>query len=190
MEPFKRVLETIYCRPHLLYGTGDRHEKCFEKILLGHGINRLLPCYTRGYIRHPFGANRFPDFHLHLNRCIIPVELKSTRRTRCNIGDTWIKSDCIYIISYPSNTFISLGKDMINQEEEEIYRNYYTDLRIIRKKYTTEEKSHITLYPRLSIQYTMLESKKDANYQNVLDYLCGTNDFACGFSGLEYVRKS
>jgi hypothetical protein len=171
MESFKRVLETIYRHPHVLYGTGDRHEKCFEKILLGHGINHLLPCYTGGYIRHPFGENRFPDFHLHLNRCIIPIELKSTRRTRCNIGDTWIKPECIYIISYPSNTFISLGRDMIHQKEEELYQKYYEDLRILRKKYATEEKRHIILYPRSSVQYTMLDSEKDVNYQKTVTYL-------------------
>lgn len=171
MEPFKRVLETIYRQPHILHGTGDQHEQCFEKILIRHGINYLFPCYKSGYIRHPFGANRFPDFHLHLNRCLIPVELKSTRRTRCNIGDTWIKPDCLYIISYPSNTFISLGRDMIHQEEEELYQNYYADLRIIRKKYKDEGKNHITLYPRSSVQYTMLESEKDANYQKAITYL-------------------
>lgn len=171
MNRFLRVLETIYHQPHILYGTGDRHEKCFENILIHNGINPLFPYYN-GFIRHPFGANRFPDFHLHLDRCLIPVELKTTRRTRCNIGDTWIKPDCLYIISYPSNTFISLGRDMIHQEEEELYQNYYADLRIIRKKYKNEVgKSHIILYPRSSVQYTMLQSEKEVNYQKAITCL-------------------
>lgn len=171
MNRFLHVLETIYRHPHVLHGTGDRHEKCFENILIHNGINKLFPCYKNGYIRHPFGANRFPDFHLHLNQRVIPIELKSTRRKRCNIGDTWIKPDCLYIISYPLNTFISFGRNMIHQDEDELYQKYYSDLRIIRKKYTNDGKKHITLYPRSSVQYTMLESEKDVNYQKTITCL-------------------
>ena len=172
MKRFLRVLETIYHQPHVLHGTGDRHEQGFEKILIHNGINPLFPCYKSGYIRHPFGANRFPDFHLHLDRCLVPVELKSTRRTRCNIGDTWIKPNCLYIIRYPSNTFISYGSNMIHRDEETLYQNYYADLRIIRKKYKDEVgKNHITLYPRSSVQYTMLQSEKEVNYQKAITCL-------------------
>lgn len=131
----------------------------------------MMPCYKSGYIRHPFGANRFPDFHLHLDRCLVPVELKSTRRGRCSIGDTWIKPDCLYIISCPLGSFVSFGRDMIRQDEEDLYQKYYADLRIIRKKYVGERRDHITLYPRSSVQYTMLEAEKEVNYKKAITCL-------------------
>ncbi len=170
MYRLTNTLKQVFNTPQLLNTVSSiRHEYSFEQILIFEGISKYN-VYNNDihYKRYPLGKNKFPDFMIYYNNNIIPIELKLSVNSSVNIGSTWIKSNGIYIISHNSKTFISLGKDMVTEDEHKMFNEYSKELNEMRRKYNT---TGISLYPRTNIKYPILYSKYEQNYKNVINYL-------------------
>lgn len=190
----KRLLETLYEAPHLLHGQGQQHERSFERLLLRYGIlpyssfctrsirsaysNRFSPTGPIGYERHPNGPQRWPDFHLCSRQILLPVELKSTRRSVLQIGQTWIQSDALYIASYRRPTltrrdepsvFISWGKDMKTEEEDRRFRDFQYTIKSIRGQRGFS--SPVEWHSAVQISYRLDEERRRVCFERVREDL-------------------
>jgi hypothetical protein len=173
MYRFRKTLKQVFNNPTLLNTlSSNNHEKSFEQILIFEGISTYSNYSDLNdniyYTRHPFGQNKFPDFSLYFNNYNIQIELKKSTKRLINIGSTWIKPNAIYIISYDKKTFISLGKDMVTEQDNEMFKEYSNELREMKHKYN---KDGISLYPRTNIIYPLVYSKQLENYNNVISYI-------------------
>jgi len=168
---FQHLLHALHRTPQLLRGSGSSHEQSFERLLHHHGIFRSPRI---GYERHPKGPNCWPDFELYDERTVIPVELKTTSSPYVHMGETWIQSHGLYIISRhtPSpSIFISFGKDMRTDEEEERYRIFKEDLARFKtfSKKTFTSTAHWTV--RASIRYHLEEERAEERFRSVMETL-------------------
>lgn len=170
-----KALETLYQAPHLLHGQGQQHERSFERLLLRYGI---LPCSAtcpHGYERHPHGPQRWPDFHIRSTRILLPVELKSTRRSVLQIGQTWIQSDALYVASYrrralcDPSVFISWGKDMKTEEEDRRFREFQYDIKCIRGQRGFS--SPVEWHSAVQIAYRLEEGRRRVCFERVREDL-------------------
>ncbi len=168
---FQHLLHALHRTPQLLRGRGPSHEQSFERLLDHHGIFRSPRI---GYERHPKGPNRWPDFELYDERMVIPVELKTTSSAYVHMGHTWFQSHGLYIISRhtPSpSIFVSFGKDMRTDEEEERYRTFKEDLARFKtfSKKTFTSTAHWTV--RASIRYRLEEERAEERFRSVMETL-------------------
>jgi len=171
-----RVVQSIYLNPRLLKDSSAVHERSFEDLLCQEGI---LSSQSSGYKHHPNGPNKWPDFHIYDHHDILPIELKSTSSKIVHMGDTWIKSHGLYVISYkPSHVIrpavmISFGNDLKTEKDDEYFHNYHCELTKLRNKYKPKSSidSSIKLYPRSSTRYMIQEENSKKNYDNVMEYL-------------------
>lgn len=170
---FSLVLETIYNKPWELKGRSFVFEKSFERLLFKEGI---LSMPMIGYERHPNGSNHFPDFEIHDKRSFLSVELKTTKSNSVHLGQTWIQSDALYIIRYKPSTFqenpfmISFGKDMKSERDDEYYYSYKYELLKLREKYRGVSEN-VKIYPCSALEYRIDKTKKQKNYEIVMEYL-------------------
>ncbi len=170
------VLSTLWNRPTLLYGKGDVHERAFETLL-----QQFDP--TREYIRHPFGRNRWPDFHVMLDTRPIAIELKTTQSNTVCMGGTWPHTDCIYLISHthPERTIymnsegvgdaqritIVKGADLVTEEEQERYMRYREAVQqISRVRLPT-----LMVQPRTNLFVHLSMDKREEWYHRTLEWI-------------------
>ena len=196
----QRLLETLYTTPHLLHGQGQQHERSFEYLLVRYGIlpvsfSSSLRTPTIGYERHPYGAQRWPDFHIQDQRILLPVELKTSSRPLFHIGQTWIQSDALYIASYYPNkhrhsnhsnqrnytyrqtqtrntkpsVFISWGKDMKTEEEDRRFREFQYDVKHLRGQKIFS--SPVEWYPTVQVTYRLEEERRRDCFERVREDL-------------------
>jgi len=175
---FQHLLRALHRTPQLLRGSGPTHEQSFEQLLVHHGIFRSPRI---GYERHPKGPNRWPDFELYDERMVIPVELKTTSSPYVHMGQTWFQSHGLYIISRHApvsptssarpSVFISFGKEMRTDEEEERYRVFKEDLARFKtsSKKTFTSTAHWTV--RTSIRYRLEEERAEERFRSVMETL-------------------
>lgn len=171
---FRHLLTRLRENPPLLKGTSHRHERSFERLLHEHTI----PCSpSAGYLRHPNGPNRWPDFQLHDEQRTLPVELKTTGSDLVHLGQTWIQSHGLYVISHRKKTgqpavFIAFGKDMKTEEEDRAYEAFHAEVVAFRRRNRTlSPLFHSDWSIRTRLRYRIVEEDAEACFRRVMDVL-------------------
>ena len=174
------LLERLHHDPTLIRGHGSGFEIEFARQLQRHGI---FPSKRVGYERHPNGPHKWPDFHLYDERTLIPIELKTTGRKPVHMGQTWIVSEAIYVISHHSSKtrmdqtpqhsiFMAWGKDMKTEEDDHKYRDYRYAMKEFQNKYDQRIfSSSVEWSTQMELRYRLEERDHERLYRRVMEDL-------------------
>jgi hypothetical protein len=161
------LLNTIWYQPTLLKGMGTMYEHSFESLL------HKLEYDPAEFQRHPRGANRWPDFHLHLDGEIQAIELKTTHSNTVCMGGTWPHPDCIYIIGHlkagiNEGVTIVRGDDLATESEYQAYETRCHAHREMLKTFDRIESATLSVQIRTNLWIKLMPEKRDDWYQRVL----------------------
>lgn len=167
----EQALCELYENPRKLTGSGIQTESSFERHLIRHGI---FLSKRVGYERYPNGPNKWPDFHLYDERSVLPIEIKSTRCQFIHLGQTWIRSEALYIArQHPHSVFMGLGKHMKTEEEDRLFREFYYAHKEFKEQWSRSQRFRSPNYwsSSMEIRYRLEEDKRLNMYQCLLEDL-------------------
>jgi hypothetical protein len=168
----EQALTEWYENPKQIKGSGIQLEVSFERQLIRHGI---FLSKQVGYERYPNGSQKWPDFHLYDDRTILPIELKGTRKDWIHMGQTWIRSDALYLIHqiHLQKIHIIKGSDMKTEEDDRRFKEAQFQMKQFKSEWDCSKTFSASVYwtTSVDIRYRIQKGKQQDYFRNVLDDL-------------------
>ncbi len=168
----ERALYEWYMNPKRVKGSGIQFEESFERQLIRHGI---FLSKRVGYERYPNGSQKWPDFHVYDERTIFPIELKSTRKEWIYMGQTWIRSDALYVIHQTSlqKMYIIKGKDMKTEDDDCAFKEFQFQKKQFKSAWDRSKtfSSPIHWSTSVEIRYRLQKERQTDYFRSVLEDL-------------------